>query len=220
MLPLLLVHFPEPIDIRLIPLETFTLDFSWSKYIWRLRWLRKDTPKETPNLTILEAQMDISIVVFPTHQVSASESGPDGVAIRAKFDRSIPFSIISQGTLDQLGLNAIPCQQSPVTDSEGVQHSPIGQVELRWHKEELGKSYPERFLVINRPNSFAILGRSAYEASNASSAGSSALPIGLHEQTAEEKAALEKKKLEVAQRREKEKQEQDDKEAEERGKRS
>ena len=127
--------------------------------------------------------MAVPIVVFPTHQVSATESGSGGVAIQAKFDLSIPSSIISQGTLNQLGLKATPCQQPPVTDSEGVQHSPVGQVELRWHKAGLGRSYPERFFVINRPSSFAILGRSADEASNASP-GSSALPIGLHAQTA------------------------------------
>ncbi|KAL9035829.1 MAG: hypothetical protein Q9180_004639 [Flavoplaca navasiana] len=169
------------------------------------------------NNAFQESQGKVDIVLFPEE-----EEGEDG-AIQALSDKTLPFSIISRGMLNQLGVNYTPCNVERVKDAKGDQYSPVGKVDLRWHRKGAGKSHPEPFRVVDQNNSIVILGGPAFPKS-VKPPGGSVQPIGTHKQTAvlimtyfkEQKLAQERKKLETAQRREQEKREQEEKEAERR----
>ncbi|CAL8583729.1 hypothetical protein XPA_009348 [Xanthoria parietina] len=157
----------------------------------------------------MESNADIDISLFPEQAVSEDSDG----SIRAQTDRSLPYSIISTGMLERLGIVEYPpCQKAAVTH-RNVQHFPIGKVTLRWHKEESAKSYSEAFFVVDKHTALVILGATAFPNSGQSSGGNM-YPIGVAAQTAEEKLAMNQKKLQAAQRREQEKKEQEEKEAE------
>ena len=66
--------------------------------------------------------------------------------------------------LDQIGMQRTPCHESPVRDAQGVEHTPVGKVDLRWHKKELAKSHSELFFVVDKPKPIVILGATAFEA--------------------------------------------------------
>ncbi|KAI4092721.1 MAG: hypothetical protein LQ339_007856 [Xanthoria mediterranea] len=119
--------------------------------------------------------------------------------------------------LDRIGIGSTytTCQQDPVTDSRKVQHSPIGKVILRWHKNEAAKSYSEPFYVVDSQSLLVILGETAFRNIDQSS-GDFFGPTGVQPQTADEKLALNQKKLQVSQRRDQEKKEQEGREAEQR----
>ncbi|KAL8840378.1 MAG: hypothetical protein Q9176_003871 [Flavoplaca citrina] len=156
-----------------------------------------------------ESQGKVDIVLFPEQ-----EEGEDG-AIQALSDKNLPFSIISRGMLNQLGVKYTACYVETVKDAKGNQYSPVGKVDLRWHKKGVGKSHPEPFRVVDQNNSIVILGGPAFP-NSVKPAGGSVQPVGAHKQTAEQKLAQETKKLEAARRREQEKREQEEKEAERR----
>ncbi|KAL9024985.1 MAG: hypothetical protein Q9196_006112 [Gyalolechia fulgens] len=102
-----------------------------------------------------------------------------------------------------------------VKDAKNTTHSPVGKVELRWHKKEKGKSYPQTFYVVDRATPLVILGAPAFATGDQSSGGEM-YPVGLHQQTAEEQLATERKRQEAAERRALESKEQEKKEAERR----
>ncbi|KAL8749237.1 MAG: hypothetical protein Q9199_007809 [Rusavskia elegans] len=83
-------------------------------------------------------------------------------AIQALFDESLPFNIISRGMLAQLGVKYTICREIAVKDAQGAEHVPMGKVDLRWQKEGLPISYKEPFRVVDKNNSFVILGASAF----------------------------------------------------------
>ncbi|KAI4128686.1 MAG: hypothetical protein LQ338_002633 [Usnochroma carphineum] len=175
----------------------------------------------------MEAQSSIKIVLFSESEESNSSDG----SIQAQFDKTMPVSIVSKGMLNKMKSKYVPCQKEPVKDSKNVIYSPVGQVDLRWHKEEQGKSYAETFYVVDQQTPLVILGSSAFEKSN-KSAGGTIYPVGVQQQTAdprrcidpadvsslntEENAILERKRQEVAARNAKETQEQEEIEAERR----
>ncbi|KAL8894604.1 MAG: hypothetical protein Q9192_004187, partial [Flavoplaca navasiana] len=161
----------------------------------RLGWLRRDTPRASPNLTMAvristqplpmssdgnlsqESQGKVDIVLFPEQ-----EEGEDG-AIQALTDKTLPFSIISQGMLTMLGVKYTTCYVETVKDAKGEQYSPVGKVDLRWHRKGVGKSHPEPFRVVDQNNSIVILGGPAFPKS-VKPPGGSVQPIGAHKQTA------------------------------------
>ncbi|KAL9037228.1 MAG: hypothetical protein Q9180_003839 [Flavoplaca navasiana] len=208
--------------------QSFSLDYL--SRVWRFGWLRRDTPSESPSLTTMESHTTVEIVVFPEKEIS--EDGHGDGAITAQSDKSLPFSIISKGMLDRLGVTYTPCQQMTVTDCKNIQHSPIGKIKLRWHKSEGAKSYSEEFFVENTKSPQVILGETAFPAGNTISTLSGStrkMPVTLlyalphlvaNANTSsfieDEKLTLEQKKLQVAQRREQEKKVQEEKEAERR----
>lgn len=87
--------------------------------------------------------------------------------------------------LDRIGIGSTytTCQQDPVTDSRKVQHSPIGKVILRWHKNEAAKSYSEPFYVVDSQSLLVILGETAFRNIDQSS-GDFFGPTGVQPQTA------------------------------------
>lgn len=118
-------------------------------------------------------------------------------------------------------------------DSKNVRHSPVGRVDLRWSRQETAKSHAETFYVVDRAEPLVILGAPAF-VEDVPSAGQTIHPIGLKQQTAgkllfgfelivdaadfpsmteEEKAEMERKKKEAAQRRSLETKEQERREA-------
>ncbi|KAL8983369.1 MAG: hypothetical protein Q9177_004996 [Variospora cf. flavescens] len=123
--------------------------------------------------------------------------------------------------LAKVRVNYTPCHQDPVRDSMNTVHSPVGKVELRWYKKGKGKSHAETFYVVDRPQPLVILGATAFGDKNIPT-GKEIHPIGLKEQTAgnvfgiEQKAELERKRKEVAERRALETKEQERREAEKR----
>ncbi len=121
--------------------------------------------------------------MFPDEQETARESAGSEGEIRAFVDPSLPFSIVSKGMLDQIGEKHTLCKKNPATDAKGVVHTPVGEVDLRWHKKELGKSHSEHFYVVDKPKSIVILGATAFQA-HTQSAGGSVQPIGMEQQTA------------------------------------
>ncbi|KAI4262913.1 MAG: hypothetical protein L6R42_001920, partial [Xanthoria sp. 1 TBL-2021] len=126
-----------------------------------------------------ESQANIDIIVFPEKEVSEDSDG----SIQAQSDKALPYSIISKGMLDRLGVTYTSCQKGAVKDSRNVQHSPIGKVALRWHKNEQGKSYSEIFFVVDSQTALVILGATAFPKSSQSS-GANIYPIGVQPQTA------------------------------------
>lgn len=122
---------------------------------------------------------NVAINVFPEREESEHDDG----SITAQSDISLSFSIISKGMLKRLGVNYEPYTKEKVKDARGVQHIPIGKVELRWHKHELGKSHPEIFYVVDSMTELVILGRTAF-AKTTQATGGSVQPIGLQQQTA------------------------------------
>ncbi|KAL8768484.1 MAG: hypothetical protein Q9209_005275 [Squamulea sp. 1 TL-2023] len=125
--------------------------------------------------------------------------------------------------LHRLGETYTPCKKETVKDSRNVQHSPVGKVVLRWHKNEQGKSHGETFFVVNSPTPIVILGATAF-GDITQSFGGNLYPLGVHPQTAadmssvteEEKRVMDEKKLEIAHQRETQKKDQEAKEAEQR----
>ena len=161
----------------------------------RLGWLRRVTPRKNPNLTMgvkiisilssfnlnnnafQESQGKVDIVLFPEE-----EEGEDG-AIQALSDKTLPFSIVSRGMLKQLGVQYTTCDVETVKDAKGDQYSPVGKVDLRWHRKGAGKSHPEPFRVVDQNKSIVILGGPAFPKSVKPPEGS-VKPIGAHKQTA------------------------------------
>ncbi|KAL8936839.1 MAG: hypothetical protein Q9216_004724 [Gyalolechia sp. 2 TL-2023] len=126
-----------------------------------------------------ESESDVDIVVFPEQDQS---EGSDG-SVRAHADKSLPCSIISTGMLSRVHVGFTPSQTQAVKDKRNTTYSPIGKVDLRWHKKEKGKSYPQTFYVVNQATPLVILGAPAFVTGNQSS-GNELLPVGLHQQTA------------------------------------
>ncbi|KAL8917789.1 MAG: hypothetical protein Q9172_005691 [Xanthocarpia lactea] len=160
----------------------------------------------------MESHADIDIIVFPEKATCENSDG----SVKARTDKSLPFSIISKGMLERLGgVSYTSCQKETVTDSKGVQHSPIGKVALRWHKKESVKSHSETFYVVDSQTALVILGVTSFDNTSQSSGGNM-YPIGLQQLTAEQELAMSQNKLQVAQRREQEKKEQEKTEAQRR----
>lgn len=84
--------------------------------------------------------------------------------------------------LSQLGVKYTSCQGEAVKDAKGAQYSPVGKVDLRWHKKGVGKSHAEPFRVVEQSTSIVILGASAFLNSTQPSGGT-VQPIGVHQQT-------------------------------------
>ncbi|KAI4262000.1 MAG: hypothetical protein L6R42_002814, partial [Xanthoria sp. 1 TBL-2021] len=103
-----------------------------------------------------EFQNTLDIVLFPDRG-----EGNYG-AIQALFDKSLPFNIISLGMLARLGVKYTTCREIAVKDAHGAEDVPMGKVDLRWQKEGLPISYKEPFRVVDKNNSFVILGASAF----------------------------------------------------------
>ncbi|KAI4170700.1 MAG: hypothetical protein LQ343_004799 [Gyalolechia ehrenbergii] len=146
----------------------------------------------------MESQSTIDIIVFPERDES---EGSDG-AVTAQADKSLPYSIISTGMLSRVGVGFIPCQMREVKDAKNMTHSPIGKVDLRWHKKEKGKSHPQTFYVVDRATPLVLLGAPAFVTGN--------------QYSGEEQLAMERKKQEAAERRALESKEQEKIEAERR----
>lgn len=85
--------------------------------------------------------------------------------------------------LSRVGVGFIPCQMREVKDAKNMTHSPIGKVDLRWHKKEKGKSHPQTFYVVDRATPLVLLGAPAFVTGNQYSGGE-LYPVGLHQQTA------------------------------------
>lgn len=86
--------------------------------------------------------------------------------------------------LAQLGVEKYTsCQEETVRDAKGAKHSPVGKVDLRWHKKELAKSHAELFRVVDDNTSMVILGATAFPQST-KPAGASVKPIGVTHLTA------------------------------------
>ncbi|KAL8811413.1 MAG: hypothetical protein Q9200_001816 [Gallowayella weberi] len=157
----------------------------------------------------MEAQADVDITLFSELEQPEDSNG----SVRAQSDLSLRISIISRAMLRRVGVKYTPGKHETVKDARGVQHTPVGKVELRWYKQELGKSYPETFYVVESSTVFVILGSTAFP-NSIQATGGNVQPIGVHEQTAEQKKIQEQKSKEALERRAKQKQEQDEKVAE------
>ncbi|KAL9596000.1 MAG: hypothetical protein Q9219_006084 [cf. Caloplaca sp. 3 TL-2023] len=158
-----------------------------------------------------ESLSDVDIVVFSELDESEHTDG----SIKARADKSLSYSVISTAMLNRVRVNHTLCQKEAVRDSKNRVYSPVGKVDLRWHKKLKGKSHLETFYVVNDTASIVILGAPAFEASSQSAtAGDKIYPVGLQQQTPEQKSALERQKQEAAARRALEVQAQERKEAE------
>ncbi|KAI4172419.1 MAG: hypothetical protein LQ346_008599 [Caloplaca aetnensis] len=191
--------------------EAFSLDYFFSRFPG-LGWLRRNTPSESPNLTSMESQSDLDIIVFPERDEPEDSDG----SIKARAEKSLPYSIISKGMLTKVRVGYSPCQKEAVKDSKNNIHSPVGKVHLRWYKKDKGLSHPETFFVVDRTDCLVILGATAFVNSNQPIGGAEIHPIGLPQQTAEERAELERRRKQAAERRALEKAEQEKKDAERR----
>ncbi|KAL9008387.1 MAG: hypothetical protein Q9173_006483, partial [Seirophora scorigena] len=140
------------------------------------------------------------------------ESEHSAGSIKAQAEMSLPYSIISKKFLTNICVPYTPCTKGPVHDSKNVRHAPVGRVNLRWSKKEKGKSHAETFYVVDRAQPLVILGATAYEG-DILSAGQKMQPIGLKQQMAGEKAEMERKRKEAAERRSLETKEQERMEA-------
>ena len=177
-------------------------------------------------------QNTISIIVFPEHEEPENSDG----SIDAKVDNSLRSSIISTGMLKQVRVSYQPGQQESLKNSKNTVYNPVGKIDLRWHKRDKVLSHSETFYIVDQTTPLVVLGATACPASVQPSEGE-AFPVGVYQQTLgnhslrlivarhtanilsvskEEKAAIERKRREVAERRALETKEQEEKEAQRR----
>ena len=107
---------------------------------------------DQPVLTSNESNIDI-IVFGDTEEREESTN--------AKVDRDLPISIISRAMVERLGAEPKPSQQGPVKDSKGKLYTPIGKVDLLWHRKTASRTNPQTFFVVDLSGIVVIFGANA-----------------------------------------------------------
>lgn len=83
----------------------------------------------------------VEIVLFP-------KIGEGCVDVHADVDKNIPYSILQKSVLDDLQLEYKPCQKPGFTDARGRTHTPIGYIDLQYHKAGIPKENTDTFYVV------------------------------------------------------------------------
>lgn len=93
-----------------------------------------------------ERQQDViygvMISLFP-------KKGKQSIEVRADVDRNIPYSIVQKSLLEDWQLLYESCQEPQFTDKRGRKHTPVGHVELQWHKAGSLLENSETFYVVD-----------------------------------------------------------------------
>ena len=120
--------------------------------LWRVFWIRRDTVSESPVLTPMESSIDITVFVDNDEKEEST---------RALVDPKLPSSIISKALVEKLQPGWRPSQQPLIKDSQGKAYSPIGQVELNWHRKDVPKTNQQTFFVVDLPDTSVVFGANA-----------------------------------------------------------
>lgn len=112
----------------------------------------------------------MDIVLFP-------KIGQRSIEVHADVDEDIPYSLLQKSVLDDLQLQHKPCHE-PEFISKGRTQTPIGYVDLQWHKAGVLIENTERFYVVEsgRP-SVALKGTGNEDTDNG------VRPVGIGAQT-------------------------------------
>ena len=113
---------------------------------------------ENPVLTSNESNIDVTIF-GDTEEIEE--------ATNADVDKALPISIISEGLVERLRAEKLPCQRPPVQDSKGKKFSPIGQVNLLWHRKNVARTNPQKFFVVEMSGKDVIFGADVIPKDNA-----------------------------------------------------
>ena len=79
----------------------------------------------------------------------------------AEVDRDLPISIISRTMVERLQAKIKPAQQGPVKDSKGNVYTPVGKVDLLWHRKMASRTNSQRFFVVDLSGLSVIFGANA-----------------------------------------------------------
>ena len=127
---------------------------------------------EQPGLTSNES--NIAIIVFGDTEEKEQPTN-------AVVDRSLPVSIISKAMIEELQAKPKPAQQDPVKDSKGKVYTPIGKVDLLWHRTTTSRTNQQTFFVVDLSGLVVIFGANAIPTPEDSS--SNIRTVGLKTQT-------------------------------------
>ena len=109
-------------------------------------------------LTSNESNIDV-IVFGDTEEIEE--------ALNADVDKALPISIISEGLVERLRAEKKPCHRPPVQDSKGKKFSPIGQVNLLWHRKNVPRTNQQKFFVVEMSGKDVIFGADVIPRDNA-----------------------------------------------------
>ncbi|KAL8843853.1 MAG: hypothetical protein Q9176_001815 [Flavoplaca citrina] len=157
-------------------------------------WLRRSNPTVSPQTTDMDEICGVMISLFP-------KKGKQSIAVRADVDRNIPFSIVQKSLLEDWQLLYESCQDPQFTDKRGRTHTPIGYVDLQWHKAGSLLENSETFYVVDSGDPIVELKHGGEQP-----ADSGIRPVALGPQTpdtqAQKKARVEKERAEEKKRQE------------------
>ncbi|KAL8763284.1 MAG: hypothetical protein Q9184_000840, partial [Pyrenodesmia sp. 2 TL-2023] len=140
----------------------------------------------------------VDISLFP-------KIGKRSIEIRADVDKNIPYSIVQKSLLGDWQLQFEPCQEPQFTDKRGRTHTPIGHVDLQWHKAGFLLENTETFYVVDSGDPIVELKHAGDEATD-----SGIRPVGLGAQTPEQEVSQAQKKAKVEKERAEEKKRQEE----------
>ncbi|KAI4198015.1 MAG: hypothetical protein LQ346_002860 [Caloplaca aetnensis] len=122
----------------------------------------------------------------------------------------MPYSIVQKSLLEDWQLQYALRQEPKFTDKRGRTHTPIGHVELQWHKAGFLLENTETFYVVDSGAPIVALKHAGDKATD-----SGIRPVGLGAQTPEEQQGSQaQKKAEVKKERDEEKRRQEERDRE------
>lgn len=120
----------------------------------------------------------VDIFLFP-------KIGNRSIEIHADVDENMPYSIVQKSLLEDWQLQYALRQEPKFTDKRGRTHTPIGHVELQWHKAGFLLENTETFYVVDSGAPIVALKHAGDKATD-----SGIRPVGLGAQTPGKFAAV------------------------------
>ncbi|KAL9607226.1 MAG: hypothetical protein Q9167_007840 [Letrouitia subvulpina] len=144
----------------------------------------------TTTIEIIQDELHgMDITLFP-------KDGTTSTTVHADVDEDSPYFILQKDILDKLKLQYTQCQAPSYKDKKGRNHTPIGRVNLVWHKPGYHVEHNDTFYVVNSGNPKAAIKRTGKNDTD-----NAARPLGLGAQSAEDEKRLAQKKAEAEKKR-------------------
>ncbi|KAL8993253.1 MAG: hypothetical protein Q9169_006479 [Polycauliona sp. 2 TL-2023] len=127
----------------------------------------------------------LDITLFP-------KIGRRSIEVHADVDPNIPHSIVQKSVLMDWDVQYESCEEPRFTDKKGRSHTPIGRVDLQWHKAGFLTENKETFYVVDSENPTVELKHG----------GDQTTDSGQQESQAQKKARVDKERAEEKKRQE------------------
>lgn len=121
----------------------------------------------TATKVIQDELAGINITLFP-------KLGTRSIEKHADVDDDILYPILQKSILDELQVPYTKCQVEPYRDKKGRNHTPIGRVELKWHKIGFLVEHTDTFYVVESGEPPVVVKRT-----DKNDADNAARPLGL-----------------------------------------